>query len=160
MTHDNYDELWEACIGAARRRGYRVDRQDYRNGVLQTVPVVSKQLYEPWRRDVATIEDMTESTLATMRRIIRFEIRRAGDDSFECVPKVVVERYSSAERRITSITQYRETFSINTAEGNRERDRGVNIADTYWFATGRDEQLEERLADGVRSRLKGMVASR
>ena len=152
--------MWEACIGAARWRGYRADRQDYRNGVLMTMPLVSKQLYEPWRRDVATMGDMTESTLATLRRIVRFEIKTLDDGSFECVPKVVIERYSSAERRITSITQYRETFSINTAEGNRERDRGVNIADTYWYATGRDAELEERLADAVQSRVRKMVASR
>src|SRR5687767_13816726 len=112
VEHDNFDELWEAAVGAARFRGYRPDRIEYRSGMFQTRPVISKQAFEPWRRDVATLPDLTESTLATVRRIVRFEIGRRDDGTFECLPKVVVERYSSAERRITTITKYRETFSI------------------------------------------------
>lgn len=160
VTHDNYDELWEACVGAARWHGFRPDRTDYRAGVLVTFPNVSKQLFEPWRRDVVTLPDMVESTLATMRRIVRFEITEVQDGTFQCVPKVIVERYNSMERRITSITQYRETFSINTAEGNKGHDRGVDLADTYWYAVGRDAALERDLAAGVRSRVRGIVARR
>jgi hypothetical protein len=161
VTHDNYDELWEACKGVARWRGFLVDRQNYREGVLTTLPLVSKQLFEPWRRDVATIADMTESTLATERRIVRFEIaKNPDDDTFTCVPKVLVQRYTSTERRITSITRYRESFSIETAQGNKETDKGVDLPVEYWYTTGRDAQLEKRLADGVQSRVRGMVASR
>jgi hypothetical protein len=128
--------------------------------MFQTHPVISKQAFEPWRRDVATLPDLTESTLATVRRIVRFEIGKRDDGTFECVPKVVVERYSSAERRITTITKYRETFSIATAQGNKERDRGVELADTYWYAIRRDEAMEKQLADAVRSRVRDAVASR
>ena len=160
VTHDNYDELWEACKGVIRWRGFQVDRQNYREGVLTTTPLVSKQLFEPWRRDVATIGDMTESTLATMRRIVRFEIARNPDGTFTCVPKVLVQRYTSTERRITSITKYRESFSIETAQGNKETDKGIDLPVEYWYTTGRDAQLEKRLADGVQSRVRGMVASR
>ena len=161
VEHDNFDELWEAAVGAARFRGYRPDRIDYRNGMFQTYPVISKQFFEPWRRDVATLTDLTESTLATVRRIVRFEIAKRDDDgTFECVPKVVVERYSSAERRITTITRYRETFSIATAQGNRERDRGVELADTYWYAVARDEAMEKQLADAVASRVRQATARR
>ena len=160
VGHDNYDELWQAAVGAARFRGYRPDRIDYRNGMFQTYPVVSKQIFEFWRRDVASWPDLNESTLATVRRIVRFEIGKRDDGTFECVPKVIVERYSSAERRITTITRYRETFSIATAQCNRERDRGVELADTYWYAIARDETMEKQLADAVKSRVRDAVASR
>jgi hypothetical protein len=154
VTHDDYDQLWEAAVDAARWHGFRVDRSDYRNGLLITHPVVSKQIFELWRRDVATLPDMTESTLATMRRIVRFEIAKGDDGTFACVPKVLVERFTSTERRITSVTQYRESFNILPGLGSRERDKGVNIPETYWYTTARDEELERQLAEGIRSRLR------
>jgi hypothetical protein len=160
VAYDDYDELWEAAIGAARWRGFRIDRTDYRNGLLVTRPLSSKQLFEPWRRDVATLPDMAESTLASIRRIVRFEIAKRDDDTFELVPKVLVERFTSTERRITSVTQYRESFSIEVGQGSRERDKGVNIPETYWYTTDRDDAMERQLADAVRSRLRGAVARR
>jgi hypothetical protein len=159
VTHDNYDALWEAAIGAARWRGFRPDRIEYRSGVLVTYPLVSQQLFELWRRDTPNLIDQTENTLATVRRIIRFEINKRDDGTFELVPKVLVERYSSSERRITSVTQYRETFNIEAEYGNKERDKGVNLPTTYWYTTGRDDSLERELAKGIRSRLPNAVAS-
>ena len=160
VVHDDFDELWEAAIRAARWRGFQPDRIDYRSGVLVSHPLVSKQLFEPFRRDVPNLADQAESTLATTRRIVRFEITEREDGSFELVPKVLVERYSSSERRITSVTQYRESFNIEAEYGNKERDKGVNLPTTYWYTTGRDDSLERRLADAVRSRLPREVASR
>ena len=160
VTHDDYDELWEACADTARWRGFRIDRTDYRAGLLTTWPLASKQAFEPWKKDVVTISDLTETTLASMRRIIHFEIARLEDGTFECVPKVLVERYSSSERRITSVTQYRESFAIVTEQGSRARDKGFDLQFTYWYTTGRDEVLEKALADGIRSRLRGTVARR
>jgi hypothetical protein len=161
VTYGDYDALWEACSGAARWRGFRVDRIDYRGGVMVTHPVTSKQFFEVWRRDVATLPDLAESSLATMRRIIRFEIAKRDDGTFACVPKVLVERYAQTERRITSVTQYRESFSNEQGVfGSRERDKGVNVPIVYWYATGRDEVLERHLADAIRARLPDEVASR
>jgi hypothetical protein len=161
VTHDDYDALWEACRGAARWRGFRVDRTDYRGGVMVTHPLTSKQFFEVWRRDVATLPDLAESTLATMRRIVRFEIDRREDGTFACVPKVLIERYAQTERRITSVTQYRESFSNEAGVfGSRERDKGVNVPVVYWYPTGRDETLERQLADAIRARLPRAVASR
>lgn len=160
VAHDDYDELWEAAIGAARWHGFRPDRLDYRNGLLITFPMVSKQVFEIWKRDTATIPDLTESTLATVRRTLRFEIEKRPDGGFECVPKVLVERFSEVERRITSVTQYRESFSIMENQGSRERDKGFLVPDAYWYTTGRDAALEKQLADGIQSRVRGMVARR
>jgi hypothetical protein len=149
----DYDKLWEACIGAARWHGYPMDRLDYRNGLMISRPIVSQQIFEPWKRDLVTFGAIVDSTLATESRQVRFEIRKRDDGSFECVPKVVIQRFSSAERRITSVTRYRESFDIKPGAGSRERDKGREIPDTYWYATGRDADLERTLAEGIRSRL-------
>ncbi len=160
VQHDDYDRLWEACRQTARWRGFQIDRADYRNGLLVSRPLISKQLFEVWRRDTMRVSDMAESTLATIRRIVRFEISKQEDGTFACVPKVVIERYTSTERRITTVTQYRESFSIEPEQGSREKDKGVNVPDTYWYATGRDAVLEKDLAEGIRSRVRGMAAGR
>lgn len=162
VTHDNYDEIWEACLDAARYRGFKPDLQDYREGILTTQSLVSKQIFEVWRRDVTTINDQVESTLATTRRIIRFEISRNSDDadSFTCVPKVLVEHYAAEERRITAIQRYREAFSLTNVQGTKERDRGLDIPPEYWYTTGRDAAMEKQLAEAIESRVKKAVASR
>jgi hypothetical protein len=161
VSHDNYDEMWEACVESARYRGFKPDLLDYREGILTTQPLVSKQIFEVWRRDVTTINDQVESTLATTRRIIRFEISRdASDDTFTCVPKVLVEHYAAAERRITAIQRYREAFSLTNVQGSKERDRGIDIPPEYWYTTGRDAAMEKQLAEAIQSRVKNAVASR
>jgi hypothetical protein len=160
VTHDNYEEMWQACIEAARYRGFKPDLPNYREGILTTQPLVSKQIFEVWRRDVATINDQVESTLATTRRIIRFEISRGPDDTFTCVPKVLVEHYAAAERRITAIQRYREAFSLTNVQGSKERDRGIDIPPEYWYTTGRDAVMEKQLAEAIKSRVKNAVASR
>jgi hypothetical protein len=159
-THDNYEELWQACIEAARYRGFQPALLDYREGILTTDPVVSKQIFEPWRRDVVTLRDQVESTLATMRRIVRFEITRESENQFRCVPKVLVDHYAATERRITAIERYREAFSIETAQGSKERDRGIDIPVEYWYTVGRDAAMEKQLAEAVQARVKSAVASR
>ena len=160
-TSDDYDAMWDACIESVRYRGFKPDLQDYREGILTTQPLVSKQIFEIWRRDVTTINDQVESTLATTRRIIRFEISRGpADDTFTCVPKVLVEHYAAAERRITAIQRYREAFSLTNVQGSKERDRGIDIPPEYWYTTGRDAAMEKQLAEAIEARVKQTVASR
>ena len=106
-----FDPLWDACQAEAHARFFTVDRQEYRSGLLTTVPMVSAQVFEPWRADAVTSHDVAESTLGTIRRTVRFEVRKRSDGSFEVTPKVLVERFTSVERRLTAINQYHTAFS-------------------------------------------------
>ena len=153
ITAGNFDRLWRACADDARDRQFVIDRQDYRNGVLTTEPLVSAQFFEPWRRDAITSDAVAESSLATIRRTIRFTFTRHDDGTFSAVPHVVVERYSSAERRITSAMHYRSAFRRTMATGTRETDRGVQLPARYWYRIGNDPALERDLAEAVRKRV-------
>ena len=153
VTASDFDRLWRACADVARDRQFVIDRQDYRGGVLTTEPLVSAQFFEPWRRDAITAEAVAESSLATIRRTIRFAFTRADDGTFTVVPQVIVERYSSAERRITNAMLYRNVFKRTTATGTRESDRGVQLPARYWYRIGNDEALAADLAEAVRRRL-------
>lgn len=153
VTAGSFERLWNACAQVARNRQFSIDRRDYRGGVLTTEPLTSAQFFEPWRRDAVTLDAIAESSLATIRRTIRFEFTRHANGTFSVVPHVLVERYSSAERRITSAQLYRSAFRKTTATGSRETDRGVALPTRYWYRTGNDPVLEKDLAEAVRSRV-------
>ena len=156
-----FEPLWVACEEVALDASFKLDRRDHRGGVITTHPLPSMQAFEPWRRDVATAEDLAASTLHTLRRIVRFEIRKIGTDGqerYEMTPKVLVERYSQVEHRITNVTQYRDIFAMTREESLRERESlknpGTEVQPTYWYPIARDVAMERRLADWVRNRLK------
>ena len=158
VTSNNFQQLWDACEDTARGYFFKLDRIDYRSGVLTTQPLVSGQVFEPWRQDTPTGYDDSESTLATTRRTIRFEFTREGDDSWKVAPKVLVERLSIAEKRITSVTAYRTAFTAprpgTGTFGSRERDAGQILPERYWYPLRRDPVMERALAEDVHRRVK------
>ena len=161
VAYDDFQELWTAARNAAQGASFTIDRVDYRGGVMTTFPIASKQFFEFWRHDVAAPDDLTESSLATVRRTVRFEFAQLDDGTYELVPKVLVERWTSTERRITSVYQYREVFSIERAEGSRLRDDlGYDLPTEYWYAIGRDADLERALARSVQNQLRARMARR
>jgi hypothetical protein len=159
VTYEDFDALWYAADAAVRARRFVPDRQDRRQGVLTTEPLVSRQWFEPWRADALSSADVAESSLATTRRTVRFEIERRDDGGFALTPKVLIERYAQAENRLTNVVLYRSAFRATrvtefTPVGTRERDRGVYLPSRYWYATGRDPALEQALANDVQKRLE------
>lgn len=155
-SHDDFEDLWNACRRAVQSRSFTVDRVDLRGGVMTTFPQVSRQLFEVWRNDVGTLPAALESTLGTVRRSVRVEFHRQTDGTYIAEPKVVVERFAQVERRVTSVARYSEVFSLDPAEqGSRERDRlGANLPPSYWYAMGRDEALEKKIVNAVRRKLR------
>ena len=65
ITAKDFDHLWLAAEDAARSRGFVIDRQDYRSGLLTTLPLTSKQWFEFWRNDAQTLNDVSDASLAT-----------------------------------------------------------------------------------------------
>jgi hypothetical protein len=155
VVSDDFQSLWRACRSAAVGHSFTVDRVDFRSGLMTTLPLVSKQFFEFWRNDVVTPRDLAESSLHSVRRTVRFEVRRLDDGRYEAVPKVLLERYSFAERRVTSVARFAEVFTTEQVEGSRARDRlGGDLPETYWYAAGRDRALEKALAESIRNDLR------
>ena len=156
VSHEDFNRLWGASRRAIVSRSFTVDRVDLRGGLMTTFPQISKQFFEVWRNDVGTLPAALESSLSTVRRSVRMEIRRRGDGTYEAVPKVIVEKYAQAERRITSVARYAEIFALDPLQqGTRERDRlGADLPLAYWYALGRDTKLEQQIAADVRRDLR------
>ncbi len=146
--------LWDTCNAVTRGAGFTIDRTDFREGLLTTNPLVSKQPFEMWREDVVDGQQLAQSTFGTVRRTVQFRITRNPNGAYNCVPKVLVERESRAERRITSVTEALDVFSINRPLSDRSTDEGTPIIIEFWYAIGRDNSLESNLAAGIRQQLK------
>ncbi len=159
-TAADFQRLWDASEDVARDFLFRLDRQDYRAGVLTTRPMVSAQWFEPWRREVRSWDDRAESSLATIRRSVRFEFERVGEgDAYRVTPNVLVERQTLAEQRITSVVAYRQFFTRPVRpelrqRGTRESDVGIFLPNRYWYPTGRDAELERALAEAIQKKVK------
>jgi hypothetical protein len=153
VTCGDFYALWDAARRAALDASFSIDRRDYRGGVMTTAPLVSKQFYELWHNDVVDPHSLLLSSLATVRRLVRFEITRRPDGAYVLAPKVVVERYSAAERRITSVTEYLNIFNYTQHLVELTTDEGNPLPLEYWFAMGRDPALEKHLAEEIRKNL-------
>jgi hypothetical protein len=152
---DDFYKLWRTCRSVAHDRFFIIDREEYREGLLTTRPLVSKQYWEVWRRDVVTVHGIEASTLATIRRTILFRITQQPDGTYTVEPKVLVERFTSSERRLTAITEYHTAFSGPRPFGTAENDEGLVLPTDYWYATGRDNALERDLAAAIQRQLRG-----
>jgi hypothetical protein len=148
----DFQKLWDACEVTARRYQFTLDRVDYRQGILTTRPLVSEQIFEPWKRDVGTFHELLQSTTQTIRRTVRFEVVRSEGGVYIARPKVLVEKLSQFEHRVTAVSEYRNFFSAPVSES--ARDELPSLPTHYWYAVGRDDAFEIRLADAVKDQLQ------
>jgi hypothetical protein len=158
VTHADFDRLWAASDAVARSLLFRPALQDRRGGVYQTEPMLSGQWFEPWRRELRSLDAVVQSSLASIRRTITFRIDRNADGTYAVRPEVLIERYSLAERRVTNSAGYGSIFRQrnrrNSSYGTPESDAGVYLPDSYWYPVGNDPDLERHLAEKIRAHLK------
>jgi hypothetical protein len=150
-----YAELWSAAEEACSRFGFPPATTDYRGGLLTTGARISPQFFEIWHDELRAAEDVAESSLATVRRRLRFEFSRTRDGRYVVEPKVIVERLSLAERRITNAVDYRGALGPGTEQ--RFGPAGAAVPGSYWYAIGRDADLEASLASRMAERAEGRV---
>jgi hypothetical protein len=134
---EDYDALWRAANQSLSRFDFDIDLSDYRSGRLTTFPKDSGLIIEPWRDEQRTLADRLESTVAPLRRTVRFDFAEAAGDWY-VEPRVVVEKEARPE-------------------GPRRRVRDEQRPAFGWFAVGRDTALEASLANFVAERAAGRV---
>ncbi len=155
VTGGDFDRLWANAERVSRDYLFTIDRRDRRLGLLTTQPNVSAQWFEPWRRELRTGDDIAASSIATHRRTIYFNFDKSGD-RYTVTPKVLVERQSLEERRVTGILikGYLRRNSTDDISGTRESDAGVLLPGSYWYPVGRDYALEQKLVADLNASLK------
>jgi hypothetical protein len=128
-----FEQLWDASENAAREFLFKIARRDQRSGLLTTEPMISKQMFEVWRKDAGTMKDTAENSLQNIRRTIVFQFQREGDGVYSVTPKVVVEKESRVDERYRTDSQ---------------------LPASYWYALRRDEVMEKRVAREIQQNLK------
>jgi hypothetical protein len=147
----DYDQLWNVCEDLARRDLFLLDRQDYRDGLLTTKPLVSRQFFEPWRPDTGDGYGVLQNSLQTIRRTIYFEFQKLPG-GYVVTPKVVVERSASPTKHITSSSQYAFIFAYQPPSAN-EIASGAPAAGYFWYAIGRDLAMEAQMATAIKEKI-------
>jgi hypothetical protein len=156
----DFATIIDVCKKTARDELFTLDRIDYRSGEITTVPMVSKQWFEPWRHDAGTAYETAANSIGAIRRTLSFDIARNPDATFTITPKVLIEREAILERRVTDVSQYRLAFSgpgvkIQPRESvTLEPGTYPDVPVKYWYPIGRDEQMEIRVAEKVKKQLK------
>lgn len=150
----DFQRLCNACMDTARDYQFSIDRTDYRDGLITTQPMISKQFFEVWRNDTGNLDATLQSSLQTIRRTIHFELARQDNGNYTAKPKVLVERLSFYQRRITSVAEYRYVFVPTGPQNTFQTDQGVTLPIRYWYAIGRDEPLERQLAESIEEKLR------
>jgi hypothetical protein len=92
------------------------------------------------------------SSLSTTRRTLRYEFTRNPDGTFTVTPKVLVERFATQGRRVTSPALAPAAFDP-PAEDYDPSYRLHPWDPTYWYAVGRDTALEKQVAKSIESRV-------
>ena len=134
VSLDDFTRLWQTCEEVARVYLMPIERRDYRGGMLVAGPVISKQLFEFWRRDTGSFGQTVESSLGTERRTIFFEFTQNPAGGYVVSPKVVIERQAKL--------------------GQTENRPTPDTPPTYWYALRRDAQMEAKVVAAIERKLE------
>lgn len=74
LYRGSYDHIWQEAMNLLTHCGFRLDRQDYRLGILTTLPLHQPEFLEFWRRDNTDLKHALEASVNDQRHIIRLTI--------------------------------------------------------------------------------------
>lgn len=160
-----FEDVWQATLTTLRTYHFELDRQDRRAGTITTAPLLGKHITEFWRKDAATRSDAWESTVQTIYRIARVEIRPTAPKAGTFAPEVHVATYRSNRKRqrVGSANDIlygrRRVGRAGYVEGRPEAHESGAPSDTaesvtagippHFAPLGRDEKLEAKIRTAI-----------
>jgi len=138
--------LWQSCKSELKNRGFRLDRADLRSGVIDTFPMVSRQWFEFWRRDVVDAASLAESSLQTIRRRIGIKLTPLGGNKYCFNCRVTVQRLSMPPSAISGSVWAENVFYSTAGRSpiwNDPDDTRV------WVTLGNDTALADNIVRSV-----------
>lgn len=165
-----YDGMYEAARLVLREEGFALDRRSYRLGVVDTEPLGSPTVFEPWLPTNTTLYQTAESTINYQRRVATVTIepvqpeepllpesRTVGaatqpatqptPETYRLRVEVQVQQLQVPTRQLSGTTRGLAVQRRLAAVPTELRERG--ITDTYWEPLGRDYYLEQRLLSAI-----------
>lgn len=169
-----YSRIFEASVAELRDRGFDINRDDFRFGVITTRPQRVASVLEPWRDNHTTFRQDLAGTVNAHRRLVSVWIEplepAPGPAPADAAPapepvtiagqvtgppsrayhlrvEVVVERHQRPDAYLNGSTNGHSMVSRLQANPAEYSDRG--IPRDYWLAVGRDPYLEQQLVTAI-----------
>ncbi len=144
-----YDHIWQRGQALLTTMGFRIDRRDYRLGVMSTVPLINPEIAEPWRRDQTGFWHALENTVNNQRHTIRITISAVPDkpEFYEIAVQAMVERQSNPSEVLGG-----PIFAEGSGFGRnpvtlRSDYTGNDKTGDYWTIIGRDPAIEKKILE-------------
>jgi hypothetical protein len=164
-----YDRIFQASVDVLEDKGFRLDRQDYRFGVVTSHPRPSPSALEPWHRDNTSVGQAVESTLNYQRRRVSIRLIPASStpanaesdspaattapaatrvsDSYMLETQVVIEQVEAPRRYLTGSSAEGRMLRNLSAAPQSLKDK--QVSENYWRPVGRDTDLEQRIVADI-----------
>jgi len=142
------DRYWDAAQRVLRDNRLALDRVDRRAGKITTLPVISQNIFEFWRHDVDTREDLLEATINPIRRWAEVHVGQDAEGNWEGLTLIVhKERLSSPDRQFNSTAAAYRLFSatLPTTSGQTS----TASSDERWLDMGRDDAMASYLLQKI-----------
>ncbi|MBN2065152.1 MAG: hypothetical protein JW745_10150 [Sedimentisphaerales bacterium] len=143
------DTVWLACKEELRDRGFEIDFQNRKLGIIESKPLISRQWFEFWKKDVVDAGSLARSSTQTTNRIVSINI--SGEDTgqiIKCTVHVNKQFSSSiggsAEIR-TEDNYYITTNMLEKKDSDKE---------TIWQPAGNDTALEQAILRSIKARVQ------
>ena len=146
----NYNALWNASLQVLRDHRFEVDRNDPREGVITTYPLLGRHWFECWRSDAMTAGDVLEGTLQTIHRQAAVTLRPipAGAEGAAGRYEVTVEvRTTRSDRPRPQIDRAGEAYRV-FLNPKSQHPQGPAAPEAQVYL-GRDANLEYYLQEKI-----------
>ncbi len=158
------DLLWNELAATIEQFGFRIEREEQVRqigdvvieGRLETFPVDSPTLFEPWRRGASPGYERLESTLQSIRRraLVRV-IPSSGGYLVEVVVLKELEDVNRPEHSTIGESTFRHDGTLVRPEEMAKEGGPITLG---WIPLGRDLALEQEILADLQSRL-GEIAT-
>jgi hypothetical protein len=145
------DAFLDATLTLLRERDFPPERVDRAEGLVVTRPSTGQQWFEFWRRDSLGGYQLFESSIHTIRRIVRVRVNPVDPEkpgqTYHVSVQVDKERYSAPERQVTTASGALAIYSehLPTTEGLL----AAKTEGEHWVPLGRDLPFELYLLDKI-----------
>lgn len=124
-------------------------------GWIETQPKIGAGVFEPWRKDAATLQERRLGTLQTIRRWAKVRVIPDGKGYLIDVKvyKELEDRHPPDHSVVTSGLP-RHDQSIDALQDSAAAFHDPAGSRLRWFSIGRDLALEQKMLRNIQSRLK------
>ncbi len=151
----DFDRIWTVCQAQIKNRGFELDRLDFRNGVIETYPLISKQWFEFWHNDVIDGNSLAQSSLHTINRLVKLKIDKLDSNNYQLQCKVEKLKIYHDRDVAGGNIRAQETFTASQSRiFNNKYSNNIK-----WLPAGNDPVLQQAILTDISNKLDAGVAS-